>query len=139
MPLDGFTNRLGYAVPLRQTSDAKQKQVAAAQGHKGPYVPVILYACQEKEYAYEYVYGSISHGAFTYALTKNLRSMAAARDHRVTFRRLVDATAKELEKLGYQQRAAISGPTARLSSVVPFHGRGVAHSRKKPAKKRGGK
>jgi hypothetical protein len=33
----------------------------------GPYLPLIIEACQEKEFSYEYRDGATSYGAFTYA------------------------------------------------------------------------
>jgi metacaspase-1 len=135
MPLEGLTGRLGYAMPLRPAASQELGRTAKAQGHKGPYTPVILYACQEKQYSYEYLHGSVSHGAFTYSIAKNLRKLTRQSSHRLTFRALTKATAAELHKLGYEQTPKVSGPTVRLDSAVPFPAKS-AQPRKKVAKKR---
>ncbi|WP_136659024.1 caspase family protein [Nitratireductor sp. XY-223] len=41
--------------------------------HHGPYLPVILQACQEHQLAYEYRHGVTSYGAFSYSLARILR------------------------------------------------------------------
>jgi hypothetical protein len=113
------TQRLGRAVPLRTLSDAAFRTVCTKRGHKGPYMPVILQACQEHELAYEYRHGVVSHGAFTFALVTRLRSQATAA-HPLTFRRLTELSAETLTSLGYNQRPAIAGPTAWKNAAVPW-------------------
>ena len=34
----------------------------------GPYLPLIIEACGEDEFSYEYRHGATSHGAFTFSL-----------------------------------------------------------------------
>jgi len=126
MPLDGFTNRLGYAVPLRPRSSAALGRVAKQQGHKGPYMPVIMYACKENEYSYEYLHGSVSHGAFTYAFAKNLRELASKR-RRVTFKTLTQTTGKELRKLGYDQAPRDLGAHREGEREDPVPGKSRGH------------
>lgn len=46
--------------------------------HHGPYLPVLLQACQEDELASEYRHGNVSYGAFTYALADILRRVASS-------------------------------------------------------------
>src|SRR4029453_6017788 len=43
-------------------------------------MPVVLTACQEGSYAYEYHHGTISYGVFTYALAKEFRKAQSARE-----------------------------------------------------------
>ncbi len=113
MPLRGLSSRLGYAMPLRTLPLARRHQVKRQLGHRGPYLPVIVYACQESEYAYEYEHGSISHGAFTYAFAKNWRKLRRA-GKRISVLDLVTATSAELQALQYDQRASVVGPEIRL-------------------------
>ncbi|MCV0425928.1 MAG: caspase family protein [Roseibium sp.] len=54
--------------------NSRRKQL----GHLGPYLPVILQACQEHQLAYEYRHGVTSYGAFTYSLAKALRSSSSS-------------------------------------------------------------
>ncbi|MCP4316009.1 MAG: caspase family protein [Hyphomicrobiales bacterium] len=52
-----------------RTFNAKREEL----GHFGPYLPVILQACQEDQLAYEYRHGVTSYGAFSYSLAQILR------------------------------------------------------------------
>lgn len=88
--------RLGRAMNLRTLPHARYDQVRQAQGHRGPYLPIIFQACQENEYSYEYRHGVTSYGAFTYCLAKNLR-----RERKITFQDLARKTGEELHELDY--------------------------------------
>jgi len=46
---------------------------APSSDERGPYLPVIIEACQEKYLSYEYRDGATSYGAFTFSMVKNLR------------------------------------------------------------------
>ena len=81
----------------------------------GPYLPLIMEACGEDEFAYEYRHGVTSYGAFTYALSTNLR-----RYKRITFEKLVHETADQLAGLGYEQKPNILGPRAVIEATVPW-------------------
>jgi hypothetical protein len=81
-------------------------------------MPLLVYACQEGEFAYEYEHGAIQHGAFTYALVKNWRKMlrgGAGDRRRLKVSDLVKYTSQELRELEYDQTAALAGPEIRLS------------------------
>jgi metacaspase-1 len=67
------SHRLGQAMDLRASPPKTLKREAAARGHKGPFLPVLIYASREEEFSFEYQHGSIAHGAFTYCLAKTLR------------------------------------------------------------------
>lgn len=116
----GAVRRLGRAVALRQMPRDEYVRERAALGHKGPYLPVILQACEEKEYAFEYRHGVTSHGAFTYCLAKNLREHARVRRRPVTFNALVKETARELQELEYDQSPCAVGPVKTLRAHVPW-------------------
>jgi hypothetical protein len=118
MPLGDMSGRLGYALPVRTLPLGEARQLRKALGHKGPYMPLLVYACQEGEFAYEYEHGAIQHGAFTYALVKNWRRMlrgGAGDRRRLKVSDLVKYTSQELHELEYDQTAALAGPEIRLS------------------------
>lgn len=112
--------RLGFANPLRTLPDEEFRKLRKAQGHCGPYMPVMLYACREDESAYEYVHGSVPHGAFTFSLVKTLRRRVHEQRRAVTFRNLVRAVSGDLEDLGYNQHPVIAGPSDKLNAEVPL-------------------
>lgn len=118
---EGNVRRLGRAMQLRQSS-AQEYQRAKARSDKkivGPYLPVVIEACQEAELAYEYRHGVTSYGAFTYSLADILR-----RKKKITFDNLIRETGKRLTKLGYDQRPALLGPQKVVRAQVPWHGGG---------------
>lgn len=113
----GATVRLGRASMLRKLSATeynklKKKDETLA---RGPYLPVIIEACAEEEYSYEYRHGAASHGAFTYSLREILR-----REKSITFAGLIDKVKVQLADLGYAQEPRILGPSAILDHKVPW-------------------
>lgn len=117
----GTTYRFGRGVPLRGLPSASFKRERAPLGHLGPYLPVLLEACQEGERASEHREGNTSHGAFTYALAKALREMRRARKN-PTFRELTAAARRMLRTLGYEQSPCLVGPKKVLATKVPWNG-----------------
>ena len=111
----GSVCRLGRAMSLRTLAYADYDRVCKEQGHRGPFLPIIMQACQEDQYAYEYRHGVTSYGAFTYCLVKNLRQ-----ERKITFKNLARKTAKELHDLDYDQTPALVGPAPLLQSPVPW-------------------
>lgn len=111
----GITRRLGSATALRVLSDADYDRVRRELGHHGPYLPVLLHACQEHEYSYEYRHGVQSHGAFTYALAQTLRSRRRA------WAQVVEETAGKLKTLGYNQTPELVCPGKLREAPVPWH------------------
>lgn len=114
---NGSTSRIGRASILRgqsETAYRKQKQQARTSA-SGPYLPLIIEACSEEQFSYEYRHGATSYGAFTYALSKRLRAAGS-----ISFQKLVDETGLELAELGYQQKPAILGPTRIRNAKVPW-------------------
>ncbi len=104
---DGATSRLGRASPVRGMSAKRYSQMKEAKGNSrfGPYLPLILEACGEDESSYEYKHGVTSFGAFTFALSKILRT-----EKNITFDALVKRTGAELGGLKYAQTPQILGP-----------------------------
>lgn len=116
--LNGKTNKLGRAIPL--WTDVKKMEAAKkTYGVVGPYMPVILQACQENESAYEYRHGVTSFGAFTYSITNILRKRRAA-GMPLTFDGLVKDSRTLLKALDYQQTPIVVGPKVRTNGAIPF-------------------
>ena len=114
---DGASTRIGRASLLRtQTEDEYRHQKRRAGSAKiGPYLPLIIEACQEKEFSYEYRHGVTSYGAFTFAICQELRKRK-----RITFKRLVEVTGAKLTELGYKQKPQILGPNEIVNARVPW-------------------
>lgn len=118
---NGATERLGRASMLRTLTDSQYKKVKKAMGHDiiGPYLPLIIQACAEHEYAYEYRHGVTSHGAFTYCLTSMLRrEMEQGRE--ITFEELVTKAKERLKNLEYDQEPQILGPSSIRLAPIPW-------------------
>ena len=111
---------MGRAIPLRGLSTELKKKEQQALGHQGPFMPVVMEACQEDQLSYEYRHGVTSYGAFTFAFTKTL-SQFRLKHRRVTFEQLVESTTRQLQELRYDQTPALVGPTAVISKPVPWH------------------
>ena len=116
----GASFRLGRAVALRRIPEGEQKQEEKDANHKGPFMPVVLEACQEQELSYEYRDGAASYGAFTYALTLALRQDRTQKS-RPSFGQLARETKAKLKRLGYKQTPCLVGPKTRISRPIPWH------------------
>jgi metacaspase-1 len=114
------THRMGLAQTLRADHDRPQlKKLAAQYSHLGPYMPTLLYACADAEFAYEYEHGPISHGAFSYSLVKRLRA-ARRQGKRLSFEQLVSSVRQELAQLGYAQTPQLVAPSHIRGLDVPL-------------------
>lgn len=114
----GAVKRLGRGVPV--WSPALQYRAAKAEyRHHGPFMPVLIQACGEQQYAYEYRHGVTSYGAFTYCATEILRHERAA-GRRVSIRSLVSAVASRLAVMKYDQAPELVGPTMKIDADVPM-------------------
>ena len=78
------------------------------------YLPALLEACGEGQLSYEYRHCTVSYGAFTFAMVKNLRATPG-----ITFEQLIARTAQSLVTLGYNQTPQIVAPSKVLKAVVP--------------------
>jgi len=123
MGKSGSVRRLGRGTSLWLPTDAAYQKAKAANGHEGPYAPLILEACKEGESAYEYRHGVTSHGAFTYALCGVLRD--AARDplrkkRPLTFARLLDETTARIGSVvADPQHPQLQCPAGRRDEPIP--------------------
>jgi hypothetical protein len=115
----GNVRRIGRAVQLRSLPDAAYDRTRKELGHYGPYLPVILEACGEREFSYEYRHGVQSYGAFTYTLAGVLRAQRAAR-RKVTWQKLVELTTAKLHALKYKQKPVLVCPDHLRTTNVPY-------------------
>ncbi|MDO8354666.1 MAG: caspase family protein, partial [Aestuariivirga sp.] len=118
---DGATQRLGRASMLRGLSSAKYDQLKKQNSAmaRGPYLPLIIEACGEDEFSYEYRHGATSHGAFTFSLANILRN-ENRRKRRITFETLIAKTREQLAELRYAQIPQILGPEIIVKHKIPW-------------------
>ncbi|MGD9158861.1 MAG: caspase family protein [Desulfobacteraceae bacterium] len=114
---NGQTSRLGRSSILRGTPETEYKKLKQkdSTGKIGPYLPLIIEACDENQLSYEYRHGVTSYGAFTYSLCSILRKRK-----RISYNKLVEETGAQLADLGYDQMPQILGPEAVTHSIVPW-------------------
>lgn len=123
--------RLGRAMLLRgQTQSEYESQKKKEDEPVGPYLPMILEACQEHQYAYEYRHGVESFGAFTFTLAKVLRQ-----NRSLTFSEAVTSCSERLAELGYDQIPSILGPSSLIDAKMPWS-HGTQRTTKKKAKRK---
>lgn len=114
----GVEMRLGRAIGLRLPK-AEQTRRKEQHHHLGPFMPVLLQACQADQLAYEYRDGVTSYGAFTFALTTALR-LSNQQKKAMSWKELADRTTQVLKKLKYDQVPSLVGPSKVLAQRVPF-------------------
>ncbi len=117
MGRNGITKKLGTAMSLREKQSATQYRKAPRE-RRGPYMPVVLAACEEGGYAYEYHHGTIGYGVFTYALAKEFRKAQAARETDVSFTELSERVNATMKTLRYDQISDVKGPKAGCRAPV---------------------
>ena len=110
--------RLGQAMSLRTMAHGRMKAAAAGRGHRGPYLPVLVYAAREDQLSYEYRHGALAYGAFTYCLAKTLRRDRRLKQPKLTFEALVATVGKELAALGYAQQPTLVAPSDLRASKM---------------------
>jgi hypothetical protein len=111
------TKKLGTAMSLREKQTATQYRKAPRE-RRGPYMPVVLTACEEGGYAYEYHHGTIGYGVFTYALAKEFRKAQTARERDVSFTELCERVNTTMKTLRYDQISDVKGPKAARRAPV---------------------
>ena len=114
---DGVSTRLGRAslVRSRPEDEYKREKRRVGSARLGPYLPLIIEACQEKQLSYEYRHGVTSYGAFTYSMCLELRARK-----RISFENLVKVTRARLATLEYDQEPQILGPAVVRRARVPW-------------------
>jgi Caspase domain len=81
-------------------------------------MPVVLTACEEGGYSYEYHHGTIGYGVFTYALAKEFRKAETAREMEVSFTELIERVNATMKTLRYDQISDVKGPKAVCNGPV---------------------
>ncbi len=114
----GTNRRLGRGTDVLTLTNRRYDAARERYGHRGPYMPVIVQACQEDELAYEYRHGVTSHGAFTYALAQALRSPEARRG--LSMDALHVDVATRVRTMGFEQRPELVGPWAITSETTQW-------------------
>ncbi len=113
---DGATQKMGRAVSRWSDDPAAFKAATKRLGHHGPYNPVLLAACREDQYAYEYAHGSVPYGAMTFMLIQQLRATAG----RKTLEDVVTQCNSVLKsKLGYEQEVQLYRPREHKQTRFP--------------------
>jgi hypothetical protein len=112
MGSNGATYRIGRGMRGRALGQSVYRHLPPDE--RGPYLPVIIEACQEKDLSYEYRDGATSYGAFTYSMVKDLRERPE-----MTFLQLISRTATTLRSLGYRQEPQIIGPPKIVRGTIP--------------------
>ena len=114
---NGATYRIGRASMLRGLSSASYEALKKVDSEmaRGAYLPLIIEACGEDEFSYEYRHGATSYGAFTFSLASILRKQKV-----ISFQTLVEKTAQRLDDLRYAQHPQIIGPGHIVQQNVPF-------------------
>jgi hypothetical protein len=141
---NGATRRLGRAMRLRTMPNNQYDKTRIELGHYGPYMPILLEACREQEFSYEYRDGAMSYGAYTFCMAKVLRE-SRKRGVNLSFATLNEQVTEKLHRLKYNQTPDLTGQKDRLVEKVPWGtaAKGVTRrvstnrkSAKKPAKRR---
>jgi metacaspase-1 len=112
---NGATIKLGRGVPLWSEHQNYEK-AARKYGHMGLYMPLVIEACNENEFSYEYKHGPISFGAFTWVLSGLIRKHSS-KSKRFNFEKIVAEATSELKSLHYQQTPQITGPKAKKEEL----------------------
>ena len=81
-------------------------------------MPVVLTACEEGGYAYEYHHGTIGYGVLTYALAKEFRRAQTARETGVSFSEFGQRVNATMKTLRYDQISDVKGPKVACRAPV---------------------
>jgi len=129
----GVSHRIGRAIALRSLPKMEYDKIRRALKHHGPYLPVIMEACQESQYSYEYRHGTQSYGAFTYSLAATLRANRS-KNVNPTFVQLMEDINARLKHLKYNQTSNLVGARKILDQPVPWIKKNSTVRRKKREK-----
>ncbi len=127
---NGATNRMGRAIRLRTLPRKEYDTARRALGHHGPYLPIILEACQENQLSYEYRHGTQSYGAFTYSLAATLRETRSKGTNPTFTGLMLDVTAR-LKLLKYNQTPNLVGAKTVVGQPVPWMKKTISTTKKK--------
>jgi len=104
---------------LRTKPDKDYDKTRKELDHFGPYMPILLEACQEQQLSYEYRDGVTSYGVYTYSMAGTLRELRA-RGENPSFNTLNDLVTAKLKRMRYNQTPNLVGAKIRCSAPVPW-------------------
>ncbi|MGY8631223.1 caspase family protein [Bradyrhizobium sp. 14AA] len=116
---NGATQRLGRAMMLRTKPDKDYDKTRKELDHFGPYMPILLEACQEQQLSYEYRDGVTSYGVYTYSMAGTLRELRAKNEN-PSFKTLNDLVTAKLKRMRYNQTPNLVGARIRCNAPVPW-------------------
>jgi metacaspase-1 len=116
---NGATNRFGRGVDLRSLATKEYDRRRKDYGHHGPYLPIIMEACQENQLSYEYRHGVTSYGAYTYSLATVLHTQRSQKKN-PSFHELNKLVEKQLKTLKYDQTPCLLGPGKIIKQPIPM-------------------
>lgn len=116
---NGATQRLGRAMMLRTKSDKDYDKARKELDHLGPYMPILLEACQEQQLSYEYRDGVTSYGVYTYSMAAALRELRIKGEN-PSFKTLNDLVTEKLRRMRYNQTPNLVGAKVRCNAPVPW-------------------
>ncbi len=130
----GVSYRIGRAVSLRTLPKAQYDKLRRDLKHDGPYLPIIMEACQEGQLSYEYRHGVQSYGAFTFSFAETLRANRS-KNVNPTFIQLMDSVSARLTQLKYDQTPNLVGAKKILQQPVPWTRKVVSKKGKRKSKR----
>jgi hypothetical protein len=116
---NGATRRLGRSMALRTRPDKEYDKTRKELGHEGPYLPILLEACREQEFSYEYRDGATSYGAYTFCMAQVLRE-SRGRGVNLSFDQLSAQVTQKLHRLKYNQTPDLVGAKDRVTAELPW-------------------
>jgi hypothetical protein len=114
------TYRFGRSAALRSLTAKEYDRRRESYGHQGPYLPIIMEACQESQLSYEYRHGVTSYGAYTYSLASVLRRLRKQEKKNPTFQELTKLVETQMKTLKYDQTPCLLGPAAIIGQPIPW-------------------
>jgi len=114
--------RLGASTAFRPPVRERYLEARASLGHRGPFRPTLIFACEEGQRARELDQGTAVHGAFTFCFTRAVRA-ALRSDAAVSVVELCEQVADDLARIGHPQPPVVEGPTERLREPLPWKAR----------------
>lgn len=131
----GSVHRLGRSATLRTLPKAAYNATRKAFGHLGPYLPILMEACQESQYSYEYRHGATSYGAYTFSLALVLHENRDA-NRNLSYLELSKLTTEKLHRLKYNQTPALVGAKKLVAEDLPWARSARAAGTAAPRKRR---
>lgn len=117
----GAAKKLGRAVSLWSDHEVFEK-AKKAYGHHGPYMPILMEACKEDQFAHEYRHGALSYGAFTYCLVNTFRRRKGGKNKKpFTFKTLIEEVEALLkDELKFHQTPMLVCPKSKRNEPLKF-------------------